>query len=64
MRLARMLVLGVVLAFGYSLVTAADEDKDIKAAVLKLAAALEKNDQAAAKKLYGACNDCHGVFRD
>src|SRR5262245_35605742 len=51
MRLARIVALGVILAFGYSLVTAADEDKDIKAAVLKLAAALEKNDKDAAKKL-------------
>src|SRR5262245_7577966 len=51
MRLARILAFGVVLAFGYSLVIAADDDKDVKAAIMKLAAALEKNDKDAAKKL-------------
>src|SRR5262245_15816196 len=52
MRLARILGLGVAVVFGFSFVNAADdEDKEVKEAILKLAAAVEKNDEAAAKKL-------------
>jgi hypothetical protein len=51
MRLARIVALGVAVAFGISLVKAAEDEKDVKAAVLKLADAVEKNDDAAVKKL-------------
>jgi hypothetical protein len=51
MRLARILALGVAVAFGLSLVKAAEDDKDVKAAVLKLADAVAKNDDATVKKL-------------
>jgi hypothetical protein len=51
MRLAQFLVLAAALGFGISWVAAAEDDKDIKAAVLKLAAAVEKHDKGAAKKL-------------
>ena|SRR5215471_2610190 len=52
MRLARFLALAAIAGLGICYVTAADDDsKAIKAAILKLADALEKNDKDAAKKL-------------
>jgi cytochrome c' len=52
MRLTRLLTLVTALAIGAELLTAAaDESEDLKAAILKLAAALEKNDKVAAKNL-------------
>jgi len=52
MRLARFLALAGVLGFAVCYVAAAeDDDKAIKDAVLKLAAALDKNDKDSAKKL-------------
>src|SRR5262249_24615692 len=51
MRLARIVALGVAVAFGLSLVEAAEDEKDGKAAVLKLADAVAKNDDATVKKL-------------
>jgi len=52
MRLARFLALAVALGIGIRFVTAAeDDDKAIKEAVLKLAAAVNKGDKDAVKKL-------------
>jgi hypothetical protein len=52
MKLARFLALAVALGFGICwFASAANEDKDLKKAILKLAEALEKNDKEAAKKL-------------
>jgi hypothetical protein len=52
MKSARFLALAVAIGLGIAwFAPAAEEGKDIKAAVLKLAAALEKNDKEAAKKL-------------
>ena len=52
MKLARLVALAVALGFCINLLApAAEDDKDIKAAVLKLAAALEKGDKTTAKKL-------------
>jgi hypothetical protein len=52
MKLARFLALAVALGFGICwFASAAADEKDLKASILKLAAALEKNDKDAAKKL-------------
>jgi hypothetical protein len=52
MRLARFLALAVISGLGICYVTAAeDDDKAIKEAVLKLAAAVEKSDKDVMKKL-------------
>ena len=51
MRLARFLALAAVLGIGFHFATAADDNKEIKEAILKLADAVGKNDKDAAKKL-------------
>jgi hypothetical protein len=51
MRLARILGLGVAVVLGISFVSAGDDNKDLKAVLLKLATAVEKNDADGAKKL-------------